>query len=144
MKKILNKISILIVSILFAFTSITNLNASSTSISISTSSSTILVGKTFTVTIKISSSSALGSWQFTPSYDSSKLKLVSGESPVVGYASNSSTKSKSYTYSFKALSSGDAKITVKSYGAYDYNEKSMSISAGSKKVSIITQSQLQA
>ena len=58
------------------FSNITNVNAASASISVTASSTSVVVGSTFTITYKISSSSALGSWEFTPSYDTSKFKLT--------------------------------------------------------------------
>ncbi len=144
MKKLFKKFNILLTTLLFMFISIGALNAASASISISSSTSKVVIGNTFTVTIKISSSAALGSWEFTPSYDTSKFKLVSGETPVVDYSSNSSTKSKSYTYKFKAIATGSGKITVKSYGAYGWDESKLSMSVGSKQISIITQAELEA
>ena len=144
MKKILRKANILIISLLMFFSNMNNLLAASASISVSASSSSVVVGNTFTVTYKISSSSALGSWEFTPSYDSSKFKLVSGDQYVADYASTSSTKSKSYTYKFKAISSGSGKISVKSYAAYAYDESKMSVSGGSKTIKVITESQKKA
>ncbi len=146
MKRVLKYLSITIISALLAFSNINYLKAASASISISTSLSNnqIVVGKTFTVTIKISSSTALGSWEFTPSYDTSKFKLVSGKTPVAAWADNGNVKSKSYSYEFKAIGTGSGTITVKSYGAYDWDEKKLSISKGSKTVKVITQKELEA
>lgn len=144
MKKILKNFSVLLTSILFIFFGMTTLNAASATISVSSSSSTVVVGNTFTVTIKVSSSSPLGSWEFTPSYDSSKVKMTSGDSSVVSYG-DGSTKSKSYTYKFKAVGTGSTKISVKSYGVIDYNSESkMSVNAGSKTIKIISKAEQQA
>lgn len=144
MKKLLKKLNLIIISLLMIFSHITPLYAASATISVSSSASSVVVGNTFTVTYKISSSSALGSWEFTPSYDTSKFKLTSGSASVVDYASNSSTKSRSYTYKFKAIATGSGKITVKSYAAYAYDESKMSISAGSKTVKVISASEKKA
>ena len=144
MKKLLRKINLLVISLLMIFSNITPLQAASATISVTSSASSVVVGNTFTVTYKISSSSALGSWEFTPSYDTSKFKLTSGSASVVDYASNSSTKSKSYTYKFKAIATGSGKITVKSYAAYAYDESIFSISAGSKTVKVISASEKKA
>ena len=137
----IKKISIFILSIILSLTCITEVNAASGTISITSSASTVVVGNTFKVTVKISSSVALGSWQYTISYDSNKVKLQSGTSNVVDYG-DGQTKSKSYTYTFKALSSGSANITVKSYRAYAWDESLLTLSAGSKTVKLITQDDL--
>ncbi len=144
MKKILKAINILTISLLMFFSNFNTLLAASASISVSSSSKSVVVGNTFTVTYKISSSTALGSWEFTPNYDSSKFKLVSGDAYVADYASSSSTKSKSYTYKFKAIGSGSGKISVKSYAAYAYDESKMSVSGGSKTITVITEAQKKA
>lgn len=137
----LKKISVFILGIVLTFGGILQVNASSGTISVTSSASTVVVGNTFKVTVKISSSAALGSWQYTISYDSNKVKLQSGTSNVVDYG-DGTTKSKSYTYTFKALSSGSANITVKSYRAYAWDESLMTLSAGSKTVKLITQDDL--
>ena len=137
----LKKISIFILGIALTFGGILQVNASSGTISVTSSASTVVVGNTFKVTVKISSSAALGSWQYTISYDSNKVKLQSGTSNVVDYG-DGTTKSKSYTYTFKALSSGSTNITVKSYRAYAWDESLMTLTAGSKTVKLITQDDL--
>jgi len=144
MKKIIKHICILFISMLLVFSDISLLKAASASISVSSSSSSVVVGNTFTVTIKVSSSSALGSWEFTPSYDTSKFKLTSGDTTVADVG-DGKLKSKSYTYKFKAIGTGSGKITVKSYGVLDYNSMDkMSVSAGSKTVKVISKSEQQA
>ena len=144
MKKIIKGFFILLFGLFISFYNPDNILAASATISVSSSSSKVVVGKTFTVTIKVSSSSALGAWNFTPSYDKNILKLVSGTSPVVGYG-DGSVKSKSYSYTFKAISSGSTKITVKTYEVLDYkNTQRMSTSVSSKTINVITQSQLEA
>ena len=137
----LKKISIFILGIVLTFGGILQVNASSGTISVTSSTSKVVVGNTFKVTVKVSSTAALGSWQYTISYDSNKLKLQSGTSNVVDYG-DGTTKSKSYTYTFKALSSGSTNITVKSYRAYAWDESLMTLTAGSKTVKLITQEDL--
>ena len=85
MKKVFKKLNIIIISLLMIFSNISALQASSATISVSASSSTVTVGSSFTVTIKAKSSSYFGTWEFTPSYDTSKFKLTSGETNVVWY-----------------------------------------------------------
>ena len=146
MKKIIKGLFILLFGLFISFNSLPRLQAASATISVSSSSSKVVVGKTFTVYIKVSSSKALGSWNFTPNYDKSKLKLVSGTSPVVGVIGIDEKKiySKTYSYSFKALSTGTASISVKTYEVYGYDEQRMSTSVSSKSIKIITQSELEA
>lgn len=138
----MNKLKKLLFGILVTFMFTLSVNASSATVSVSSSSSKVVVGNTFTVTIKISSGSYFGTWEFTPSYDSSKLKMTSGSASVKSYGKK---KSISYTYKFKAISTGSAKISVKSIDVLDYNEeKSMSLNINPKTVNIITQKELEA
>lgn len=143
MKKL---VSLFIVFISFSFFMI-NVSASSGKISIS-SSSTVVVGNTVTVTVTLSSSTALGAWEFNIDYDSSYLRLTSSTSEnggtyFVNYG-DGKTKSKTYTLKFKALKSGTTNITVGSYDIYDWNEESMSISKSNKKLTLMTQEELEA
>ena len=140
MKKITKYLTGILLSVLFLFANIDSLSASSASISVSGTSSVVL-GNTFSITIKISSGDTLGAWDFTPSYDTGKFKLISGETSVADYGPASS---KSYSYTFKAIGTGSGTISVKSYGAYDYDENKMSVSVSSKTVNVITQAQKKA
>ena len=144
MKKIFKVFTTLFITLLIVLTSIIKVNAASGSITVSSSSNKVVVGNTFTVTIKISSSTSLGSWEFTPSYNTKLFKLTSGETPVVGWADKDGVKSKTYTYKFKAIAKGSGSITVKSAGAYGWNKSKLSISAGSKSITVITQADLEA
>ena len=119
MKKL---VSLFIVFISFSFFMI-NVSASSGKISIS-SSSTVVVGNTVTVTVTLSSSENGGTY-------------------FVNYG-DGKTKSKTYTLKFKALKSGTTNITVGSYDIYDWNEESMSISKSNKKLTLMTQEELEA
>ena len=112
------------------------------------SSSTVVVGNTVTVTVTLSSSSALGAWEFDINYDSSYLRLTSSTAEnngtyFVNYG-NGSMKSKTYTLQFRALKSGTTNITVGSYDVYDWNESNMSISRSNKKLTLMTQQELEA
>ncbi len=118
MNKIFKKISLLFVSILFTFVGMYNVYAASASIKVSSSTSQVVIGNEFKVTITISYSGGLGAWEFTPDYDTSKFKLVSGDSPVVDYGEK--VTSRSYSYKFKAIGTGSGKISVKSTGARYY------------------------
>lgn len=144
MKKYIKLFFGLITSLFLLLANVDTVNASSAKISVSSSTSKVVVGNTFTVTVKISSSTDLGSWEWTISYDKTKLKLQSGESNVADMFQKTGTKSQSYTYKFKAIGTGSSNITVKSYGAFDINENKMSVSVSSKTISVITQAQLEA
>lgn len=143
MKKIFKYLNLFIVSTLIMISGTLVVNAASASINIISGTSRIVVGKEFTVTIKISSGGLLGSWEFTPSYDSKKLKLLSDGSHVVDFG-DGKIKSKSYTYKFKAIGTGSSNISVKSAGALAWDESKLSLSIGSKTIKVITQAELEA
>lgn len=136
----------LIVGFLFVPTMI--VNASNASISVS-ASNTVMVGNNVTVTVTLSSSSLIGSWEADLSYDKSLLQLTSssaegGGTYMVNVAQNG-TKSKKYTFTFKALKSGSAKVSVNSFSLYDYTTMgAMSTTGGSKTINIKTKEQIEA
>ena len=143
MKKICSLLFVLVCFLGFQL----SVSASSGKISIS-SSSTVVVGNTVTVNVTLSSSTALGAWEFDINYDSSYLRLTSSTAEnngtyFVNYG-NGSMKSKTYTLKFKALKSGSTNITVGSYDVYDWNESSMSISKSNKRLTLMTQAELEA
>lgn len=140
MNKLIKKLSLVILIFVMIFTNVASLFAATATISVSSSNS-VIIGNTFNVTVKISSSAALGSWDYFISYDTSKFKLVSGKEHVAEWVSNKTTKSKSYTYKFKALSTGSGKITVKVNELNDYNESSMKTTINSKTIKVISQSE---
>lgn len=114
------------------------------------SASTGVVGNQLTVTVTMSSSTPIGSWEFDVSYDKSYLQLTSstaesGGTHAVNYSGSGGVKSKSYTYKFKVLKSGSTTIRVTSSDVYAYNDESnMSMSNGSKTVTLKTQEEIEA
>lgn len=123
-------------------------NASSATISVS-ASDTVMVGNTVTVTVKLSSSSKIGSWQADLSYDKSYLQLTSSSAEAGGTAMANvvanGTKSKTYTFKFKALKNGNTKVSVSSYALFDYDTmEKMSTTSGSKSISIKTKEEIEA
>ena len=142
MKKI-NKILLGLITICCLFMSIPNVSAASATFKTTSSKSSVVVGNTFTVTVKVSSGSVLGSWEYTIKYDSSILQLVSGKKSVAD-PGNGTQKSASYSYTFKAIKAGSASISVKSYGAYGWDEKALSCTASGTTVKVITKAQLEA
>ena len=123
-------------------------NAASGSIKVS-GTSTAVVGNKVTVTVTLSSSTKIGSWQMNLNYDKSYLQLTSSSAEAGGTVMANSTasgvKSKSYTFTFKALKTGSTKVSVSSYLAYAFDDLSeLSLSSGSKTIKLITQEQLEA
>lgn len=123
--------------------------AASGSLSVS-SASTGVVGNNLNVSVTLSSSTGIGSWEFDISYDSSYLKLTSstaesGGTHVVNYSGSGGIKSKTYNFTFKVLKSGSTTIRVSSSDVYAYSDESrMSISNGSRTVSLKTQAEIEA
>jgi preprotein translocase subunit SecG len=122
-------------------------NAASASIKV-TGASTAIVGNNVSITVTLSSSTAIGSWKIGLNYDKSYLSLVSSSAEAGGTImanSSSGTKSKSYTYVFKALKSGSTTISISSYDVYAYSDLSeMSISVSNKSLKLMTQAELEA
>ncbi len=143
MKKISLILTLLFVSV---FVNISIVNAASATIAVKSSNSQVVVGKTIKVTVTLSSKTAIGAWEFDLNYNKSNFSLVSGPSlNIVEYATSSSVKSKSYTYTFKAIKSGSAKFYIDSSNVIEFvNESSMTLNNGSTTVKVITQADLEA
>lgn len=143
MKKIIKGLLLVLFGLFISIGNPQKILASSASISVSSSSSKVVVGKTFHVYFTVSSSSKIGTAEFSPSYDKNVLKLVSGDTHKIDYDIYGK-KSKTYTYTFKAISSGSTTISVKSYEIIGFDEKRMSTSVSGRSIKVITQSQLEA
>ena len=109
-----------------------------------TGSNTAIVGNKVTVTLTISSSKKMVSWEAEIDYDKNMLKLVSSTAENGGtYMVNSSsgTKSKTYSFTFKALKSGNASVKVGSYYVIDdsLNPDGISMSITNKTIKIISE-----
>ena len=143
----MKKVYTLIISLMCLMAFPLVVNAASGNIRI-TGTSSAVVGNTVTITVTLSSSTAIGSWDMDLNYDKSYLELISATSEAGGVSmvnSSSGTKSKSYTFKFKALKKGSTKISMSNYSAYAYEDMSaMDLSAGSKTVRIMTQEELEA
>ena len=74
MNKKINRLFTIMFTLLLLFTSVSKVSAASASIHVSSSTNRIVVGKTFTVNVKVSSSNTIGTWEWTMSYDTKKLK----------------------------------------------------------------------
>lgn len=122
-------------------------NAASANVSVS-GSSTAVVGNKITLTVKLSSGTSIGSWQMMLDYDSSYLQFIGGGGEAGGMSmanSSSGTKSKNYTFTFKALKKGNTTVKVGSYVVYAYDDMSqMDVSSSGKSIKIMTQKELEA
>ncbi len=145
MKKIYKIFSLGLIALLSSLFLVTNANAATATISVLSSSSQVVVGKTVKITVKISSTVPLGSWDYTLNYNSSLASLVSSDVPL-RYAAygDGVLKTKSYTYTFKALKSGSAKFYVSNTAVIDWDFGTMSVTNGSRTVKFITQAELEA
>lgn len=144
----MKKLKIFILGLVCALFIPNVVNAASGSISVSGSSSAV-VGNRVTLTVTLSSSTSIGSWQMDLNYDKSYLQLVSSTAEAGGTSmvnsSASGVKSKSYTFVFKTLKSGNTRVSVSSYLAYAYSDLSqISLSSSSKTIKIMTQAELEA
>ena len=124
-------------------------SAASGNISV-TGTSSAVVGNRVTVTVTLSSSTGIGSWEMALNYDKSYLQLVSstaesGGTKMLGYTTTlSGVKSKSYTFVFKTLKTGNTRVSVSSYLAYAMDESEINLTSSSKSIRIMTQAELEA
>ena len=135
--------------LLISFFIVGNVYAASANINLSASASTVIVGNTVTVTVKTTSTSSLGGVEYTVSYDSSMLSLTKTTSPTggartVGYHDTKGHTTLTYTYTFKALKSGNTKVSIIGGEASDDEGKSLSVSSNSVSIKIMTQKELEA
>lgn len=149
MKKItITRIFSLLILMFIAFAFTTKVNASSATFSVKSNASMVAVGNNVTVTVTLSSGTPLGSWNFTIGYDTSKLKLVSStaerDQTSAGVVSSNNQKSVSYKYTFKALKSGTATVSISDALVYDFSDEKMSLSKGSTKITLKTWEQIEA
>lgn len=144
MKKLYKKILTGAFILLFAFIfKIDNVSAASCRIGVSAPSS-VVVGQSFKVTVTVAGSASIGSWEYTLSYDSSKVRLNSGTLHVVDYG-NGSKSSSSYSYSFTALQSGSATFKPVNASVLDYASTNECLSStSSASVSMKSQSEIEA
>lgn len=139
-KQILTGVFILLFVFLFKIESV---SAASCRIGVSAPSSAV-VGQNFKVTVTVSGSASIGSWEYTLGYDSSKVRLKSGNLHVVDYG-NGSKSSASYTYTFTALTSGTATFKPTNASVLDYASTNECLSsAGTATVTMKTQAEIEA
>ena len=126
-------IKYLIFTLILSLVCVMNVNAATGRISLRASSTSVAVGSTTTVTVTCSSTSSLNSCQYNLKYDSSKLKITSGDSSQAWYdtSGSASNKSKSFTVKFKVIGNGSSTVSVNSYELGDYNGNELSTTTGS-------------
>lgn len=102
------------------------------------------VGNRFTVSVTISSPGGIFGHKTVITYDPSVLKFISGDNAnggagtitALGYASNTSTTSLSFSLTFEAAAAGSSGINVVVSEAYDANDQSLGNPSGSVTVTV--------
>lgn len=141
----MNKIRHIIVVLFTTFAFFTSVNAASGSITASTGTKVATVGSTFKVTVKLNCSEALGAWDFGISYDSSNISLVSGDTHVVDSTKDGTSRSKTYTYVFKAIKSGTANIRITGAAMTGFDEmRTFTPSTSGTSVTVKTKAEVEA
>lgn len=118
------KIILFVVGFLLLFCNMLTVNAATGNIRVRASSTNITVGNNVTVTVTISSSAPLGSWEFSMNYDTAKLKQTNTTLLRNVDVGDGTKTSVSYTYTFKTIATGTAKVTVKNYSVLDWKTES--------------------
>ncbi len=143
----MKKIRLLLLTLIAAFALPLITNAASGSVTIS-STNKVVVGNKVTVTVTLSSDVSIGSWSMSLDYDSNYLQLTSASTEFGGNKMVDSVatgvSSKKYTFTFQAKKSGSTNLKISNYEAYATDESAITLSPGSKTISIITQKELEA
>ncbi len=147
MKRIFKQTVFILFTTLLAFGfNIASTMAATAYIKATTSKSTVVVGGSFTITVTVSSSIPLGSWQYDVNYDSSIFKLTAstnGRTNEVDYG-NGTMKSKTYSYTFKALKAGTSTVSIRNSSAIAWDNSDYSVVVTNATVKVITQAELDA
>ena len=144
MKKV-KKVLLTLLAFLSSFFIFQKVYAASLNLSGSLSTSSTVVGNTITVTFRISSSVPLGSINYSMSYDTNRLTLISGTQNNVICNFTGTEKSTSVTFQFRAKAKGDARVTLNINEALDIDENNLSGSKSvSRTISIKTQAEVEA
>ncbi len=143
----MKKIRLLLLMFFAVFALPIIVNAASGSVTIS-STNKVVVGNKVTVTVTLSSDVSIGSWSMSLDYDSNYLQLTSSSTEFGGNKMVDSVatgvSSKKYTFTFQAKKSGSTNLKISNYEAYATDESAITLSTGSKTISIITQKELEA
>ena len=118
--------------------------AASGSASIGLSSATVYVGNYVYVTVTYSASVPMATWSFGVTYDSAKLKYISGAQSTAGGTLNfvdqptsGGVSSKSYTITFQTIALGNANVSTVTREVYAEDYSSISVSNASRTISIV-------
>lgn len=143
----MKKIRLLLLTLIAAFALPLITNAASGTVTIS-STNKVVVGNKVTVTVTLSSDASIGSWSMSLDYDSNYLQLTSSSTEFGGNKMVDSVatgvRSKKYTFTFQAKKSGSTNLKISNYEAYATDESAITLSPGSKTITIITQKELEA
>ena len=138
----MKRIKILLMLLVFAvvgFAGIDKVYAASATINARASKSTVVIGDSVTVTVTVSSAVAIGAWEFVVNYDTSRLTLTSTTNAtyIADVAPNGSTKSKSYSYTFKAKKTGSASVTLASYSVLGWDDSTLATTASNAYMTVV-------
>lgn len=144
----MKKIKYILFSLLCLFTSIMYTKAANFNVSFSTNSQTVIVGNTYNLYIKVSSTDSIGTYSFDISHSSNLTIIGCNPSDDYGYYritgdGGTDVKSKSYTCSFKATSSGTGSFSASSIDAVSDSFTNLSGVSGSTSVNAMTYTQIQ-
>ncbi|MFV0498948.1 MAG: cadherin-like beta sandwich domain-containing protein [Bacilli bacterium] len=136
-KNISKFISIFLVMVVVSLSFTKDLNALTGYMKASSNRSTVTPGSIVKVTVKVSSNSPLGSYEFSVNYDSSMLQLQGSTSLSKAEVGNGSSKSASFTYTFKALKIGSTKVSLKNTNMIDWNtDEKMTVNVTNASITI--------
>ncbi len=143
MKKIFKPFTmVFLFTVMFLFNN--NVLAANLNVSITSSTSRAVVGNNITYTVRVSSNAKFGNIHYRLEYDTSKLTHVSGT--LNNFDLNVIDKySATYTFTFRAKASGNARVTFVINEALELNNNSFNYNTRTNKdITIITQQQLEA
>ena len=119
-------------------------SAASGSATIGLSSTTVYVGNYVYVTVTYSASVPMATWSFGVTYDTSRLKYISGAQSTAGGTLNfvdqptsGGVSSKSYTITFQTIALGEATVSTVTREVYAQDYSSISVSNASRTISIV-------
>lgn len=146
----MKKIKLLLFSLVCLIICTSTVNAASISVSANTKS--VIVGNSVTVSVTINGTGAkegkVGAWEYCISYDSKYLKLTGSTADANTCVKTGAYKLTGATekFTFKAIKSGTSKVSIKTYGLYDYEteDQMKGVSVGSVSIKVMTQAELEA
>lgn len=143
------KLKNLLIALLLTFILPISVNAATAYVDVTSSASTVVTGNNVYVYVEVSSNEKLGTYEYDLSYNTKTLKLVSSPSnctsnSCVWVTSNGTSKSSTYTFTFKAIGTGTSNVTVKNYRFLDYSENKLTPSISGKTIKTLTQEELEA